>query len=107
MQAGSRALLPHLSRTATHISKLVVPEVGLVTLQQLYCKVTVLSIALLQEGHTVLDWTHLLPKNAPADQMLLAQKQGEVRDESLMRTPVIPSFPHPFLFSYNSVTVFL
>lgn len=40
---------PPQSRTATHISKLVVPEVGLVTLEQLYCKVTVLSIAFLQE----------------------------------------------------------
>lgn len=44
-----RALLPHLSRITTHISKLVVPEVRLVTLEQLYCKVTVLSIAFLQE----------------------------------------------------------
>lgn len=44
-----QALLPHINRTATHISKLVVPEVGLVTLEQLHCKVTVVSIAFLQE----------------------------------------------------------
>lgn len=42
-----RDLLPHLSGTVTHISKFVVPEVGLVTLEQLYRQVTVLSIAFL------------------------------------------------------------
>lgn len=54
-----QALLPHLSRITTHISKLVVPEVRLVTLEQLYCKVTVLSIAFLQERAQVCNTVRL------------------------------------------------
>lgn len=99
MQTKTMSPSPTLQQSATHISKLMVPEVGLVTLEQLYCEVTVLSIAFLQKKEhrcaTVLNWPDLLPEKVQPDQMLLEQKQEEESDESLMRAPAIPSSPHP------------
>lgn len=88
----------------------MVPEVRLVTLEQLYCKVTVLSIAFLQERARcaiVADRLDLLPEKASPDQMLLEQKQEVAYDELLMRVPAIHSSPPPRLFCYNSAKVSL